>query len=361
MSSGPRVRDFTDQDRELRVDIDPSPVHEVLSALFVAAHSSKAAEYEIGSHVIELFNLYASDQLKADMRATGHCGEVWLWLIGVAHSLPEPRTAESLVAYLEMMDPVSMRRELLGTACITESKGFELAAIEGAAAGETESVDSLFEQLDAESGLRSILQLSPTDTREKLVRIVQQFTDEVFPKLEIDQSVRERDAGDKRAMARTLAADRLVETATNGITFTPRPDVGGVVLIPSIVARPWVFITDYAALRIFVYPVADEHLAEDPDAPPGYLIELYKALGDESRLRILGMLSDGPMSLADITERLDLAKSTAHHHLRVLRTAGLVRVSIDETRAYSLRSGAMSEAGQLLERYLAERPTRDAT
>jgi DNA-binding transcriptional ArsR family regulator len=361
VTSKPRVRDYTDQTRRMSVDVDPSPVHEVLSALFVTAHSSSAAEYEFGSNVIEQFELHASDQLKTDIAATGPCGEVWLWLIGVAHSLPEPRTVDTLVAYLEMTDPASMRRELMSTACIRESKGFETSTIERAAAGETEALGSLLEKLDDESGLRSILQLSPIDTREKLVRIVQQFTDEVFPKLEIDQNVRERDAGDKRAMARTLTPDRLVEAATNGITFTPQVEVGGVVLIPSIVARPWVFITDYEALRIFIYPVADEHLTADPDAPPGYLIDLFKALGDERRLRILGMLSNEPMSLAEITERLDLAKSTAHHHLRVLRAAGLVRVSMDEVRAYSLRTGALSEAGPLLEQYLTERSTQDLT
>ena len=118
---GPRVRDFTDQDHTISVDIDASPVHEVLSALFVTAHSS--TEYEIGSNIIEQFGLYASDQLKADIESTGPCGEVWLWLIGVAHSLPEPRTAEALTAHLETMNPVSMRRELMGTACIRESKG----------------------------------------------------------------------------------------------------------------------------------------------------------------------------------------------------------------------------------------------
>jgi len=356
-----RVRDFTDRDRKPLVDIDASPVHEVLSALFVATHSSDAAEYEFGSNVVEQFEMHASENLKADITATGPTGEVWLWLIGVALSLPEPRTVETLVAHLETIDPVLMRRELLTTACITESKGFETAALEGAAAGETGALETIIGQLDAESGLRDLLALSPTDTRVKLVRIVQQFTDEVFPNLEIDQSARERDAEDKRALALTMAADRLVETATNGITFTPQLEVGRVVLIPSIVARPWVFITDYAAQRIFVYPVTDEHLTADPDAPPAYLVDLYRALGDEKRLRILGMLGDGPMSLAEITERLDLAKSTAHHHLRILRTAGLVRVSVDETRAYSLRRGAMSEAGPMLDRYLTGRRSQDVT
>ena len=42
---------------------------------------------------------------------------------------------------------------------------------------------------------------------------------------------------------------------------------------------------------------------------------------------MLAILSEGDAGLMDIAERVDLAKSTTHHHLRILRTAGLVRVN----------------------------------
>ena len=55
-----------------------------------------------------------------------------------------------------------------------------------------------------------------------------------------------------------------------------------------------------------------------------------------------------------LVQRLDLSKSTVHHHLRLLRTAGLVRVTIGEEHVYSLRVGAIPQAGPLLETYLNE-------
>ena len=41
-------------------------------------------------------------------------------------------------------------------------------------------------------------------------------------------------------------------------------------------------------------------------------------------------------------------------YLRLLRTAGLVRVTIGEEHTYSLRPGAIPQAGPLLETYLSE-------
>ncbi len=140
---------------------------------------------------------------------------------------------------------------------------------------------------------------------------------------------------------------------TNGVTFEPRPGITGIVLIPSIVIRPWVVMSDHGSVRIFSYPVADERLHADAATPPDRLVGVFKALGDERRLRLLHMLGGEPRTLAELTEKLDLAKSTTHHHLSVLRQAGLVRVVInDDDKRYELRTDAVPEAGDLLRSYL---------
>ncbi len=144
----------------------------------------------------------------------------------------------------------------------------------------------------------------------------------------------------------------LVEAATNGVTFKMQPQITGVMLIPSKIIRPWTVIMEHEGLGIFAYSVSDEHLMADADAPPSYLVDLFKALGDERRLRILGILSEGEAALMDIAERLDLAKSTAHHHLRILRTAGLVRVTVGDSKGYSLRRDQIPETARLLDAYL---------
>jgi DNA-binding transcriptional ArsR family regulator len=129
-----------------------------------------------------------------------------------------------------------------------------------------------------------------------------------------------------------------------------------VVLVPSAVVRPWVLISEAGSLRIFVYPVSAETLSADPDAPSPWMVSFYKALADERRLRILNMLASGPASLPEVAERMGLAKSTVIHHIRALRTAGLVLITVGDDKEYSLRPQAIPEAGRLLQAYLG-RPT----
>ena len=55
------------------------------------------------------------------------------------------------------------------------------------------------------------------------------------------------------------------------------------------------------------------------------LAETFRLLGDPSRLRILLHCEEGPKSVTDISETLELSQSLVSHHLRLLRGARLVR------------------------------------
>lgn len=55
------------------------------------------------------------------------------------------------------------------------------------------------------------------------------------------------------------------------------------------------------------------------------LAEMFRLMGDPTRLRIiLGCLA-GPRSVGDIAERLGLSPSLVSHHLRLLRAARVMR------------------------------------
>ena len=76
-------------------------------------------------------------------------------------------------------------------------------------------------------------------------------------------------------------------------------------------------------------------------------------MGDEKRLRILRYLAKGPASLSQIADELDVAKSTAHHHLGLLRAAGLVKVTLGDEKEFRLREDTMPETAAVLAGYLA--------
>lgn len=55
----------------------------------------------------------------------------------------------------------------------------------------------------------------------------------------------------------------------------------------------------------------------------------FRALGDETRLRLLEILTGGERCVSDLMEALDLGQSLVSHHLRALRESGLVTARRD--------------------------------
>jgi DNA-binding transcriptional ArsR family regulator len=279
-------------------------------------------------------------------------------MVGYSLGLPAPRTAASVAKHLRTIDPIALRRDLIlmASAHCRPGTGND-ESIDRAAAGDPAAIDQVLEIADCKmaEGIRRLLLMAPAETAELFAATIEGFERDVFHGGDEIAEILERDASHKRQMARAMDPTQLVEVATNGVTFTPLPDVDGVVLIPSIVIRPWVMITQDGRRRVFCYPVAEEHLIADPDAPPSYLVAVYRALGDERRLRLLRILSEGPAGLAEITARMDQAKSTVHHHLSILRQAGLVRITVGEDKEYSLRRDVVPEVGRMLAGFLNQK------
>ncbi|HEY8549432.1 MAG TPA: metalloregulator ArsR/SmtB family transcription factor [Vicinamibacterales bacterium] len=57
-----------------------------------------------------------------------------------------------------------------------------------------------------------------------------------------------------------------------------------------------------------------------------------RALGEETRVRIVGLLIDGALDVGEISRRLDISPYNASKHLRILREAGLLELQKDGRR-----------------------------
>lgn len=67
-----------------------------------------------------------------------------------------------------------------------------------------------------------------------------------------------------------------------------------------------------------------------PDAKPTVeLSDVFAALADDTRRRILGLLASGEICVCHIQEALDVPQPTASRHLAHLRKAGLVATRKD--------------------------------
>lgn len=55
------------------------------------------------------------------------------------------------------------------------------------------------------------------------------------------------------------------------------------------------------------------------------LADLFRLLGDHTRLRIVLTCLDVPIAVNDIASKLDLSNSLVSHHLRLLKAARIVK------------------------------------
>ena len=351
-----RVRDFTEPAvRAVRVEVDPSPAYELLFELFALDNEDDSVQYAGGESWLEETRSRLPAEFLSDLETLKTGGEIWLVLLGLVYDTPAPKTVEAFIEHLAGLDPEALRAHLIGNAWFTKERQIDEATVAAAAQGDADAYAALCEAADECScgpGWANLLAQPADGVKRTIIDMIERYRDKAF-----DPTVSkllDRDARAKRTLATSLSPAEMVERATNGITFASTESIEAVVLVPSAVIRPFVIITDHGPIRMFGYGVSEEFVTADDDAPPSWLVDFYKAVGDEKRLRILTVLAQDDTTLGALVDRLGLSKSTVHHHLRLLRTAGLVRVTIGEEHTYSLRPGAIPQAGPLLETYLSE-------
>jgi len=155
----------------------------------------------------------------------------------------------------------------------------------------------------------------------------------------------ERDAAARRTELAGMSATEAVERVTGGVRFGAESGLRRVILAPTYFGRPYNFLFGAQDWRAYAYPIGDASLDGDPAAVPSATVRLFKALGDDSRLRILRHLADGDLYLTEIAERMGLSKPTVSHHMVLLRAAGLVTVTESGGLTYyTLRRERLAEA-----------------
>ena len=81
-----------------------------------------------------------------------------------------------------------------------------------------------------------------------------------------------------------------------------------------------------------------------PEAHIATLLAFFKAMANESRLRIVGLLAERERSVQELAELLDLTEPTVSHHLSMLKGLGLVSVrSEGVTHWHALRPEALND------------------
>jgi len=315
-------------------------------------------ELEIGDDFLDEIVANISPSTKTALENI-RSGDVWIALLSLVPSAGEGGSVRDFIAFLDEHDSVDLRSRMVWL--YQEFDRAESIIAAQAAAGDADAVEKLLglAAFDHPSkkvwrdSLRYLLHLTPDATRELLVATLTDLQESGFDKHELAfREYLETDARAKQSMATRLSPERLVEIASNGISIEEKRITTPVVLMPTMVARPWVVLAESPDMFIMGYPVSDRTLLSDPDAPPQWLVKLHKALGDERRLKILRRLAEDDASLVELSTELDVSKSTLHHHMMLLRAAGLIKVHVGEDKRYSLRDETLPEAATYLNHYI---------
>jgi len=348
----------------LIVEIEASPAYEFLMTLCAFSEVEHHAEYEVGKEWFDDVRKKASPDLLALVEQFSfHSHEIWEHMLALVYDCPAPRDVPAFIKHIEAIDPLELRLHMMGYYIRQHCRVTPPEIIFQAAQGDIEAQRKLLKTSfpdDAEwqRTLRWLLSLEQVATKNLLLEIFHGWYDEVFHEQELYiLPILARDVESKMALKLTHSAEQLIEMAT-GWEYVPEPGIRRVVLVPSYITRPWNSEVERHDTVIFCYPVAEESISADKNEPPARLVKLAKALADERRLRILKKLATGSYTLQEMAEDFGVAKTTLHHHMITLRSAGLVRMNLSDKR-WSLRQYMVNNVGELLNTYLKEPTLRE--
>ena len=74
------------------------------------------------------------------------------------------------------------------------------------------------------------------------------------------------------------------------------------------------------------------------------ILDIFKALADEGRLRILRSIDQAELSVAELVQALDMPQSTVSRHLKPMREAGLVESRRDGTSVFYNRGSLFRDS-----------------
>jgi DNA-binding transcriptional ArsR family regulator len=273
-------------------------------------------------------------------------GEAWLNLLGVPLDAGPPYTAERLLDELRSFEPVELRRHLLGRFAWSWCSLAGTDVIEAAAGGDPAAAEKLLEHPryyggHARSSLTVLLGVDPEETRSRLVRAAALGLGYF-----IDSSTRDRvDAAERtaRVVLEAYAPLVAIERLATGFRYVPEPEAESVTLVPHLEPRLPLVLAQHRSSRLVVYRSTPDRGSEER------LQALGRALADPKRVEILGLVGRGIGRPPDLVSEARLSRSTVHHHLGLLRDAGLIALE-GNARAYTYvpRPRAAAEAAELV-------------
>lgn len=281
-----------------------------------------------------------------------HTGSFYKGTMLWAYSLPAPKDSATALKHLAELSPEKRIRILL----LSEGLPAEVQTVlEGVAVrGSWTNVEqklvrsALRERNYSVSRVNGLLDIwaNLAESGDLYLNALRTYHDVFFAEEEIwIRPALEAAVERARQLAEKLDTLELLEALSEGFRFGDKLQVSELVLVPSFWITPLICdLRVSAGKMLFVFGGRPANASLVPgEVVPDALFRALKALADPTRLRILRYLSAEPLTPAQLARRLRLRAPTVVHHLRALRLAGLVYLTLEASHKvhYAARSEAV--------------------
>ncbi|GAB1470401.1 hypothetical protein MASR2M66_12780 [Chloroflexota bacterium] len=304
-------------------------------------------------------------------------GVPFKWL----HNLPAPKDASSALRTLKQIPPAERIMALYQINDSHESKSQKETTIRKAyqptltrvakdgkwTAADVDSIYKLFSKKNSSIKrpmIESMLDWwsRPAELGEAYLSACQSYYQEFFEEEEkrIEPVLR---AGleQAQALAATVSFEELFTELSQGLQLTEEFTAEKFIFVPAFWTTPLVFFEKYNdKTMLFTFGARPADMSVVPgEIVPEALVRALKALADPTRLNILHYLSHENLSPSEIARKLQLRPPTVTHHLKELRLAGLVELSLaPEENRYTARKQTLDAVYANLQTFLKVQHTK---
>jgi len=196
----------------------------------------------------------------------------------------------------------------------------------------------------------------PGDFGEMLLQSLQAFYQAFFEKEEQRvEAVLQAGLEHARRLSTRMNVSELITELSQG--FRSTEELGReLIIVPDFWMTPLIVLEKISPdQKLFLFGARPVTMSTIPGDPvPDGLLRMLKALADPTRLRILRYLYKEELGPTELSRRLDLRGPTIIHHLRELRLAGLVILTLrGQERRYRARLEALDAANEDLKGFIA--------
>lgn len=309
----------------MRVRLGAGSGIELLMSAVAVAEPDWRGVFHRGAGAFRAARAVGGRDLERDVARFGRYG--WINLAGPLTAQRGAWTVRALRDWVAGTEPEELRLVLTGARRAQVRSRLDDATIAAAVAGDRQARTTWRRVLDD-----TLLQVSPwllaTDPgtiQRSCLAVIDRLPHE--PRAIGLPLIRQR--------LEDVGGEALLAEVAPGVAYRPGA-LEDVVLVTSPGVSPILVVVDEVGRTVILHPPLSDG---SPDDAGARLRELGRALGDDTRIRLLHTLRLSPRTLPELCEALGSPRTTLLHHLALLRSAGLIELEITtgEPNVYSLR------------------------